>query len=118
MSIEDLILSSIQSCLSQGIAIEPGACFDWTGPDYFAKPRAVNWAGAVLLANKDKIKDFSFGSLLSLLSVDRSWSYRFMIGFDQGRVLSILDAKSLKEIRKDDVSMLGFDVRKVFVEKG
>lgn len=112
------IREAIAYAKADGIKIEAGACIDWvhgSWPNQCAKdkPRAVSWSGAVLWAHRQDPPDFSFARLRTLLSMpDAFWFHRFTIGFDQGRVLSILDPKTSLEIAKDEVSVLGVQLAK------
>lgn len=94
---------------AEGIKIEPGACFTWCG---CGVPNAVNWAGAVLWVHRQDPPDFSAKRLATVLNIDRFWFYRFSIGFDQGRPLSILDPETMKEVAKDETSVLGQRIAK------
>jgi hypothetical protein len=106
-----MIRMALKSAQTDGIAIEAGAAFDWTaGP---SKPRAVNWDGAVLWAHRFPGWLTSLPHILSQLGVNSFWWYRFTIGFDQGRVLAILD-DDLREIGRDEVSALGLKIAREF----
>lgn len=111
------IRGAIEQAAAEGIRIEAGASFDWvhgTWPNQHVngRPRAVNWMGAVLWASRQDPPDFSFHRLKSLLSIDFFWYYRFTYGFNQGRALSVLDPKTMCEIEKDEVSLLGMRLAK------
>lgn len=78
----DLIRQALLTCRSQGIKIVPQSTFDWaTG-----NPGSVNWIGAVLWVNREKLKP-DHKSFLNFLEIDQTWFYRFHIGFSQGTVL-------------------------------
>ena len=115
MSIQDTIQDALEKCVQEGITIERGACFDWVHGEE-GKPLAVNWAGAVLWTHRNEIPDFGSRTLGKLLGIDLRWFYRFTIGFDQNRTLSILD-DTMKEVGMDDVSSMGQRLSRMFVPK-
>ena len=120
MSIQDTIQDALEKCVQEGILVERGACFDWVGGKD-KKPRAVNWPGAVLWIHRNEIPDYSAKTLGKFLGIDRMWFYRFTIGFDQDRILSVLDPCSsacwVKEIGKDEISSLGRKMCRMFLPK-
>lgn len=69
----------------------------------------------VLLAIGCAKSESQFGDMCTALGVDRGWFYRFTIGFDQGRALSVLHPETLIEIGKDSVSLAALRIRREFV---
>ena len=51
--------------------------------------------------------DTSYQRLVALLDIDLFWLYRFSLGFDQGRAISIIDPVTYREIRRDEVGLEG-----------
>ena len=89
-----------------GIRIVRGACFSWVAG--CSIPESVNWAGAVLWTYRSGPgSDFSTARLLSLVDADLFWLYRFSLGFDQGRAISVTDPKTEHELHKDEVGLAG-----------
>ena len=108
-----LIRQVLETARASRIRIARGACFSWIHGQ--VTPEAVNWAGAVLWMNRDKIvPDYSTSRLLKLCGGDLFWFYRFSLGFDQGRVLAITDPETEREIRKDEVSLDGLRMAREF----
>lgn len=66
---------------------------------------AVSWSGAVLRRVAPRA-EWSGGLLAATLDVDMHWIYRFSIGFDQGRLLYIVDDE-FKVVGTDSVSREG-----------
>lgn len=117
MSPLPLIRKALEQAAAEGIKIETGATFNWvhgTWPNQRVdgRPQAVNWMGAVLWTNRQDPPDFSFRRLKELLDIDFFWFYRFTYGFNQGRALSVLDPKTMCEVEKDEVSLLGVRLAK------
>ncbi len=110
MSPETVIQKALEKVETEWIRVAAGPCFDWVGRAD-GKPYAVNWAGAVLWAHRRPLVELSTRYLFTVLDIDAFWFYRFTIGFDQGRVLSVLD-HTMKEVGKDEVSAAGVRIAK------
>ena len=101
------------------IRIVRGPCFVWRGKSGEGIPEAVNWSGAVLWYARcskggSDAPDYSTARLLTLVSGDLAWFYKFSLGFDQGRALSVVDPKTGHEIRKDEDGLDGLRLAKEF----
>lgn len=116
MKTTDQIRKALRACVKAGIAIERGFCFDWPG-GVDGMPRAVNWMGAVLWMAGASRSPTLFADLCRTLDIDHAWFYRFSIGFDNGRALSILHPETLLEIGKDGVSADGLRIMREFVRR-
>lgn len=100
-----LIDAALEDARRAFIVIRPGACANW-GPIRNARvPMAVSWSGAVLRRVAPRA-EWSGGLLAATLDVDMHWIYRFSIGFDQGRLLYIVDDE-FKVVGTDSVSREG-----------
>lgn len=110
---ERAVTLALEKARGDGITVKPGASADWSGGAN-AIPRAVNWAGAVLWSADTTRANWTFQRVLEILGVDAAWYYRMTIGFDQGRVLSIVDPKTSEVIGQDSVSAFGRRMRREF----
>lgn len=114
----NVIRGSLELCQLDGIQIERGPCFCWAGKSGAGEPLAVNWAGSVLWIHRGSSLayiDTSYSQLVELLDVDLFWYYKFSMGFDRGRPISIVDKETEREIRKDEVGLEGLRIAREFI---
>ena len=92
MSKEKIISQVIEDAIAKGVIIHPGAVFDWTNSPDGLLPSRCNAIGALQLhlGRTKQIPHQGFiTKICEYLDVGTAWLYRFHIGFDQGRPLSI-----------------------------
>lgn len=107
----DLIHDACSKARAAGIEIVRGPHFDWTGADPKV-PRGCNALGAILWANG---LARGWADLCRILDEGTFWLYRFTLGWDRNMVLAVLDPESMKEFRKDDVSLRASRMAKEWV---
>jgi hypothetical protein len=114
-----VIREALENARTSGICLVRGPCFTWRGASGEGIPVAVNWAGAVLWTSRcskggSDAPDYSTARLLTLVNGDLAWFYRFSLGFDQGRALSVVDPKTGHELHKDADGLDGLRLAKEF----
>jgi hypothetical protein len=124
MSKEKLISQAIEDAIAKGVIIHPGAAFDWTNSPDGLLPSRCNAIGALEL-HLVRTKQIPYQGFIKkncdYLNVGTAWLYRFHIGFDQGRALSIkskkLDGCGFEKWEPCKVSQLGMKLRKKYYER-
>lgn len=110
-----IIGESCDKAEAQGIQLDRGAMFDWTGPDKNVPVRCTA-LGAVLWAFDLATSAQAWTHLKTILKVDDAWLYRFSIGWDNRVGLLIVDHE-FKVLGKDTVSHAALSMTKARVRK-
>jgi hypothetical protein len=124
MKPEQIIIDSLDFCISQGIKISKNGMFDWTIkvqnsiPIPSLTPTACDASGAVLWSYNQS-KDFCrsenwLKETCRILDVDTWWHYRFCMGFDRNYQILSINEKDVAT--KDEVSMLGIKIAKEYLK--
>ncbi len=110
MSAIDIISQSVETCIKENIIIVRGPFFVWDGPRFYQgdplnldRPCACNGLGAVLWTSGLARSPGNWKALQKVLDEDEFFLYRFCLGWDRGKIISIVN-KEDKEIGQDSIS--------------
>ncbi len=110
MNAIDIISQAIEQCIKENIIIVRGSFFSWgvpvlnsSDPLNLDHPRACNGLGAVLWTSGLARSPGNWKALQKVLGEDEFFLYRFVLGWDRGKIISIVN-KEDKEIGQDSVS--------------